>query len=290
VRTPVPLGSIRLVATDLDGTLLTDAGTIAEPTLAALDRARRAGLEVAFLTARPPADADALLGGYGLTGFLVAANGAVVRDRRGGLLRRLELCADEAQALVKSLRAAFAAVALGAVSPRRVVLDPGFPAELAARWKAQTSTTVERLLAREPVLKLLAAFPATSAAEACGPARALCGDRFQVTYSSHRFLEITAPDATKGAALAVVARAAGLPLTAVACVGDMPNDLQMMRAGGLAVAVANADPAVRQAADLVVSGNEEGGVAELLESILRARGRSAPPAGPGGAGQDMTVL
>lgn len=269
MTTPTPMRDIRLVAADLDGTLLDLGGRVTPRVRAAVAAALSAGVEVAFLTGRPLGDARAVLGGAGLSGFLAASNGAVVCDRDGAVLRRHVFAGGFGLDLVGELRRL--GLVLGAVTESDLVLDEGFPEDLAHEWcVVENDRTVEDLVRGGVVLKLLAARTGRPAGELAGAVRAVAGD-VTVTYSTQRFLEISPAAADKGAALRVIAAAAGVALREIACVGDMPNDLVMFATGGLAVAMGNADDQVRAAAHLVVAGNDAGGAAELLERIVDAR-------------------
>jgi hypothetical protein len=100
---------------------------------------------------------------------------------------------------------------------------------------------------------------------------AALGDGYRVTYSTRRFLEISDARATKGEAVDAIAAAAGVPATAVAAIGDMPNDLPMLGRSGVAVAVGNADRRVVDVADMIVAGNDYDGVAHLMDAVVAAR-------------------
>lgn len=266
--TSTPVERIRLIATDLDGTLLDSAGQVGARARQAIAAARETGVELAFLTARPLPDATALLAAGGLSGFLAASNGAVICDPSGSVLSRSPFGPE--YEFVPRLRAL--GVALGVVTERKVVLDDRFPDDLGQEWQALTSPRlVDDLLASGRALKILAACAHRSSAELALAVNEALGDRVRVTYSTHRFVEITPRGIDKGHALELIAGFAGVAPREVACVGDMPNDITMLARSGLAVAVANADPSVLAIAQLVVPSNNDGGVAELIEAITTAR-------------------
>src|SRR5207253_8862875 len=99
--------------------------------------------------------------------------------------------------------------------------------------------------------------------------RAACGELVEATHSSNSGLvEISMPGASKAAALAWVAERAGVDPSEAAAFGDMPNDVEMLRWAGHAVAVANAHPLVKAVADELTASNEEEGVALVLERWL----------------------
>ncbi|HHY92043.1 MAG TPA: HAD family phosphatase, partial [Firmicutes bacterium] len=92
------------------------------------------------------------------------------------------------------------------------------------------------------------------------------------TTSSHpNLLEVLASGVSKGRALARLAEHLGIPLAATVAVGDGFNDLEMLQAAGLGVAMANAPAAVRAQADYVTAGNNENGVARLITKLLAGK-------------------
>jgi hydroxymethylpyrimidine pyrophosphatase-like HAD family hydrolase len=97
----------------------------------------------------------------------------------------------------------------------------------------------------------------------------LIGDRASITHSSSfGLLEIAAHGVTKATGLAELATSHGIPPHEVAAVGDMPNDVPMLRWAGRSFAVANAHPAAKAAAHEVIGSNDDDAVATLIESLL----------------------
>ena len=99
---------------------------------------------------------------------------------------------------------------------------------------------------------------------------AVAGDDAVVTRSGTELLEISAAGVTKASALAGFCASAGVAATEVVAIGDMVNDLSMLRWAGHAVAVASAHPDVLAATDEVIAGNDRDGVAEYLERLARS--------------------
>ena len=102
----------------------------------------------------------------------------------------------------------------------------------------------------------------------------------EVTYSSSEdaLLEISAAGVSKASALAAVCSARGIAAEEVIAFGDMPNDLPMLTWAGRGVAVANAHPEVLAAADEITAGNDECGVAQVLERLLERSAAGPVPA------------
>ncbi|MBI9113985.1 HAD family hydrolase [Sanguibacter suaedae] len=267
----------RLVATDLDGTLLTSAGTLSPCTRRALRDVEREGIEVVFVTARPPRWLPGLADAVGGHGHIICLNGACVYEVATRAVSAVHgFDPSGLRAIVADLRGAAPGVALGLEGPDGAVLDPGFldvddaddipgsegvlvsPVESAL--DAPGAPTVGKLLARHPGLPR-AAFLAD--------VLATVGDRALLAHSGAAGLaEMTAPGVTKAAALARWCTTHDVPAADVWAFGDMPNDLPMLRWAGRSFAVANADPEVLAAATDTTSSNDEDGVARVLEALL----------------------
>jgi len=276
---------IRLVASDLDGTLLRPDETVSDRTRAALAAARAAGVTVVLVSGRPPRSLGPIAERIGVGGTAICANGAVVWDLDSGtLVDHTPLAADLAARLVHALRQAIPG-ALFAVE-----LERGFGRE--AGWsdgralipspEALEADALE--LITGPVTKLLVRHPTMAFAEVAERARAAVGDDAVVTWAGLRLVEISAAGVTKASALERLCRHLGIAASEVVAVGDMPNDLAMLDWAGTGVAVANAAREVLDAADEVTAANTEDGVALVLERILAANGAAASgprPSGPG---------
>ncbi|WP_425955067.1 HAD family hydrolase [Xylanimonas sp. McL0601] len=286
----------RLVATDLDGTLLRADGTVSERTRRTLAAVEEAGVEVVFVTARPPRWLGHLADVVGGHGRVVCLGGAAVWDLATG--QALDVCGfpdDDARALVADLRAAVPGVSIALERVDGPVFDVGFrTAEpLEPAWVARPVEDTLRGGAAMPVGKILAVtadrpVPRRRVGETAGPVnlpvaataaqeqffdnvRAAVGDRAHLAYSGAAGLaELLAPHVTKDSALARWCAREGIDAADVWAFGDMPNDLPMLRWAGRGLAVANAHPDVLAAADGVVGSNEDDGVARALEVVLNA--------------------
>lgn len=269
----------RLFASDLDGTLVRSDGTISMASRAALKRATDAGLLVVFVTGRPPRWLDEIGDETGHTGLAVAANGAVLYDLHTETVLRERLLTPELLAtLITALRDAFPAVRFAVEYGTAFGYEPGYRHD----WEinpdrdhrgnplpAPLVASLERITAA-PAVKLLAKDRGAGPDCFLAAATAVIGDRATVTTSSrHGLLEIAAPGVTKASGLADVAATYGIDAADVVAVGDMPNDVAMLRWAGQAYAVANAHPSVLAVADEVVPSNDDDGVAVLIERLLR---------------------
>ena len=265
----------KLVATDLDGTLLRSDGTIDQRTRDAITAVRRAGTPVVLCTARPARWMGSLALAIGARGAAICANGAVIWDLdREAVLHQSPIDPETARDVVARLRAALPAAAWAVERAAAFGHEPGYT----PRWPVPEDTVVdhvEALLSVAPV-KLMLRCPGTSADALVARARAAVGGLVEVTHSSSAdtLLEMSAAGVSKGSALAALCAQRGIAAEQVVAFGDMPNDLPMLAWAGRGVAVANAHRDVLAGADEVTASNDESGLAQVLERLLAERSPS----------------
>ncbi|MBV9595103.1 MAG: HAD family hydrolase [Actinobacteria bacterium] len=270
--------SVRLLATDLDGTLVGSDGLVSANNRAALQRAAAAGLLVVFVTGRPPRWLGEIGDATGHTGIAVASNGAVLYDLAADRTVSEHVLSPELmRVLTSELRAAFPAVYFGVEYGTNFGHEPGYRHD----WEISPShdrrgnpmqpplvAALEDVIAR-PAVKLLAKDREADPDRFWHDASTLLAGRASVTHaSSYGLLEIAPPGVTKASGLAEVAASHGIGPEEVAAVGDMPNDLPMLQWAGTSYAVANAHPAVLAAADHVIGSNDEDAVGALIDDTL----------------------
>ncbi|WP_445256481.1 HAD family hydrolase [Nocardioides aurantiacus] len=264
---PAPAG-VRLVATDLDGTLLRTDGTLSPRTVTALADARAAGLDVVFVTGRPLRWAAQVFDHVGGHGLAIAANGALLWDV-GADRARLVRALDPAAALEvgQRIRAAVPGTMLAVETVDGFGLEPDYLPGHPLTQDARRGAFEE--LVDAPVLKLLVRREGVVADDYAAEVVAATDGLATVTWSSSgSLLELSAPGVTKASTLELLCVELGIDRDAVVAFGDMPNDLAMLRWVGTSYAMANAHPAVLDAADRVAPTNDEDGVAQVIEQIL----------------------
>ncbi|HEU5357168.1 MAG TPA: HAD family hydrolase [Actinocrinis sp.] len=262
----------KLIATDLDGTLLRSDRSVSERTCAALKACAAAGIEVVLVTARPHRTVVDLAQRLGSVTTAICANGAAVLD-----------VASAAAELVHSFQVE---QALGIVAELRPVFSPrtGFALETGGQVFCEPefrpglisgdgAVVTEDLRLAQPVgdryVKVLARDDLANADDMVAAARAVVGDRAEPSQSGGRGLvEIAPRGATKAGTLAWHCARLGIGAHDVVAFGDMPNDLPMLTWAGTAYAVANAHADVLAVVDRVTASNDEDGVAAALEALL----------------------
>ncbi len=280
----------RVVATDLDGTLLRSDGKVSDRTRQVLADLDAAGVEVVFVTARPPRWLTHLADTVGAHGRVICIGGACVLDLASG--ETLDTCGfddDAVRAVVSGIRAALPHAALAFERPDGVAFDPHYPNREPdldpGLWSIPVEDTLGPAGARGPVSKILALDPARipppgilvdppeeirlAQEQFFTAVRGAVGERAHLAYSGAVGLaELMPPGVDKAAALARWCARLGVDAPDVWAFGDMPNDLPMLTWAGRGIAVANAHRDVLAGADAVVGHHDADGVAEELAAAL----------------------
>lgn len=277
----------RLVATDLDGTLLRSDGTASERSVQTLAAVRAAGIPVVVATARPPRwlhdrpgdirpDGSLTRAGefgdpsllVGEDGIAICGNGAFtyhVHGRRMVAERLLD--ADVLVDIVGRLRDRIPGVVFALESRAGYAHEPAYLNLHSAPPDTRVGEVADLL---DPLPgKLLAQSPGVAPEEFLALVHEVVGSRAVVAYSGVGGLaEISANGVTKAAVLAELCEQRGVAPADVWAFGDMPNDLPMLTWAGRSFAVANAHPDVLAVVTDVCGSNDEDGVAEVLERLL----------------------
>ena len=258
----------RLVATDLDGTLLRSDGMCSERTRAALAAVERAGIQVVLVTARPPRWLHDLADLVGEHGVVLCANGAFVYDvRNRRILDAVCMPAGVVGQIAADLRNALPDIAFAVESRIGFGRERGFDDERTTPQDV-SAAMLEELLDPLPG-KMLARCNDVPADQFHRVVEKVVGDRAVVSYSGASGLaEISAVGVTKASALGQWCAAQGIESEDVFAFGDMPNDLPMLAWAGRSFGVANAHPDVLDMVDEVCASNDDDGVAQVLEAAL----------------------
>jgi Cof subfamily protein (haloacid dehalogenase superfamily) len=264
---------MRLIATDLDGTLLRRDETISARTGAALKRITAEGGHVVIVTGRPLRWLARVYAQLPAPVPAVCANGAVVYDPDSDTaLHTAPLLPHTLAEVCRRLRAEVPDVvfAVEVEDGRTMCHERLYP----LRWdtgdpSVRVLASAEELIAR-PAVKLLARAGDRDPDALTEIVTGCLAGLAEATHSSYSGLvEISATGVTKAAGLAWLCERLGVAAADVLAFGDMPNDLPMLAWAGRSVAVANAHAAVLAAVDEVAPSNDEDGVAAYLERLAQ---------------------
>jgi hypothetical protein len=260
----------RLIATDLDGTVVRTDGSVSARTIAALSRIERAGGMLVFVTGRPPRWMRDIATAVGHQGIAICANGAVVYDLHSETIVRARLIEPPILAMaVERLRAADPDLTFAVEYESHFVFETSYDL---GRWDARAlggrAVDGETLVSRSGT-KLLALHPSADPDLLTVQAQKAVGDLVTVTHSSGRgLLEMSAYGVTKASALSELCAQHGITAAEVVAFGDMPNDLPMLMWAGTSYGVANAHRDVLEAVTRRTARNDDDGVAEVLERLF----------------------
>jgi Cof subfamily protein (haloacid dehalogenase superfamily) len=281
-RSVAPEFPIRMIALDIDGTLVDDDLALGERTQSAIRRAVGRGIRVSLVTGRMTSSALRFAATLGLRDAVVGYQGALARempiraDRIGRLLRHRPLAADVARAAVAWSRAA--GLDPHASHLEQLIIradDPqvdDYSAFLGAR--AIRVPDLERWI-RRPVTKIVAVGAPGRPIALLAAAREHFRGLADVTVAHPRFLEFVAPGISKGGAVRWLARRQGIPLGQVLAIGDQLNDVEMLAAVGHGTAMPHSPAEVLEAARYVAPPITEEGAAEVVTRLALGTLREA---------------
>ena len=261
---------IKLIATDLDGTLVQDSHHISERNLAAVRRALEAGIHVVIATGRMHGSAAQFVQQLGLDGVpLISYNGAMVRvPGEPKPMHHVPLAAELAAEIVQH--------SVNAKYHLHYYLDDVMYVTHIEKWSriyvARTGSLphpvgdLRRFNGKSPTKLLLAAAP-EDIDRLLPLEQKRFGDRCYVTRSMPEYLEFLNSEANKGNALRWLADHLGISPDQIMACGDMLNDLPLIEMAGIGVAMPSAVEEVRAAADFIPE-TEENGVAEAIEKFI----------------------
>jgi Cof subfamily protein (haloacid dehalogenase superfamily) len=261
----------KLIASDLDGTIVSHKGVVSDRTVAAFTRARDLGVHVFFVTGRPPRWMGEIREAFGF-GEAICCNGAMLYDLiNDTVLEEWMISAEDQQEVVRRMRIAMPEMSFAVES------NDHYHREIAyvPKWDiGMDNVGVERIedAIKRPALKILGRcsnheFTSDQMVEV---AHRECKDLVTVTHSTSRdsLIEISALNISKGSTLEMMAQRLGLTADDCVSFGDNPNDFSMLEWTGRSFAMVSGHPAGVKHAKSVAGICEEDGVAIEVEALL----------------------
>jgi len=275
---------IRLVAIDIDGTLLDPQFQISPRNLAALRAAHESGIEIMLATGRRHDYALPVARELGIPAWLISSNGALVRSSTGETFHADRLPAPVARKLIQHMDKfrPNAVLTFDRQGQDALILEREHTLNRSiSRWIEKNSshiqyvTPLENALTEDPIQAMYC-----GSVEQMKAAQARLGLakfidqitvlRTQYDYRDLCILDVLNRDCTKGHALRRWAEHYGIPREQIMAIGDNYNDLEMLEFAGLPVIMGNASEELRQSGWRITASNADSGVAAALEEILQA--------------------
>ncbi len=261
---------IKLVLSDVDGTLVTKQKVLLDTTVAAVRRLADAGIMFAITSSRPPQGLMHLVEPLNITTPIAGFNGGLITDTNNNEMHKTALHANSAQHAIEVLdgRGVDIWVFFGnewlVTNPQgdyvaheqktiryapRVVEDFG-PYVAGVTKIVGSSTKADHLKETEEIM------------------RERLGTRASVSLSQAYYLDVTHEEANKGTAVMALSDMYGIDPSEICTIGDMENDVRMFEKSGFSVAMGNANPQVKARAKAVTGTNEEGGWGAAMEKYV----------------------
>lgn len=271
---------IKLLSLDLDGTTLRSDNTLSPKVRSAIETAIKNGIEVVVASGRPFGSMHKDVLKIDGLNYVIASNGAVICDKSGGIFHTSLLKESDVLSLLKITEPydlIFEAFVVGLTyTDRRYTDDP--------MKYGCSEAYVDYVKASHGHIENMRKFIFENRKK-LDSVEYVCNDRslrekvrdlieasahsMYITSSSEHFVEFMDKSATKACALSWVCNSIGLKMANVAACGNADNDADMIDIAGLGVAVKNASPLCIKNSDIVVNSNDEDGVAELIDILIR---------------------
>lgn len=269
---------MKLVAVDLDGTLLNKQGNVPEKNASALKEFDQQGGIVVLATGRSIQSAKEVFKHLNISGFTLASNGAYVARIENGeikdVLKSYTIVPDTVNtALSLAMKVGVTVVASRATQDDRISFAQD-KNEVNSPYYAQFNLKESKVddlweqIEKESISYFKLAFTDSDTSKLVKLRSQLEHRQINSSYSDKYWLEVMADGVNKGAALKFLTSYLSIELSDVVAFGDQENDLEMLKLSGNSFAMANAAPAVKQAADQLTKSNEDSGVAFILKNYL----------------------
>jgi Cof subfamily protein (haloacid dehalogenase superfamily) len=264
------MAHIELVLADVDGTLVTKEKILTARALQAVRDLRDAGIKFAITSGRPPKGMAMLLAPLGIDTPIAGFNGGMWTNPDLSLIETRTLPRDVADETVK------------------LMLDQGLdcwvysgedwlvrnreaPHVAREEWTVKFSPKIVQNFgnALDKAVKIVGISDDLALVEKCETAtQHALGNRASAARSQPYYLDVTHPDANKGAAILYLSKRLGIAADAIATLGDQPNDTLMFAHSGLSIAMGNASDAVKKLATEVTTSSEEEGFANAIQRFI----------------------
>lgn len=263
----------KLLALDMDGTLLNDEKKISPANYEAIQQARENGVKVVLASGRPLVGFKKYLEQLNLVSeddYAVAFNGALVQSSQGGeIISKTTLTLEDYKNLYnlsKELKVNIHALTeTSVISPkdtkytRHEAEMNGIPNEIIPVEDVASDTTIVKVMfidKPELIEEIMQNIPEE------------VSNKYTIVRSAPFFLEFLHKSVNKGAGVAALAKKLNIKQEEVICIGDAGNDIHMIKYAGLGVAMGNAFPEVKRVANFITKTNEEDGVAYIINKFI----------------------
>jgi hypothetical protein len=261
---------IRLFVSDVDGTLLNTFKKLSPATIKAIRDLRQADIHFSLVSHRPLQGLRELMDELQIEGACAALNGGVIVDQSFAVIAEKNIRSALVQGIVGMIERYGLAPWIYTRTAWYVPQAKG-PHVSRESQTLKFSPTLFEILGEitEPVIKIAAVGDDYFAVSECGDQlRRQLGAQLSISRTLANHLDVSHPDANKGAAVASIAAMLGIPLDQVATAGDGENDIPMFRVSKVSIAMGQAAPEVHRAASDTTTSNAQDGLAWAIQDLI----------------------
>ena len=262
--------AIRLLLSDVDGTLVTHDKVLTVKAIRAVQQLREAGILFALTSARPPQGLAMFVKPLGLTTPLAAFNGGLLTDTDFNIIEEKNID-DQLTAPIVDLLGTHGLSVWLYQGADWYVLDMQGPHVARESKTCQCEPTMLKNFegVETGVAKIVGVSDDSEAcAAASGAMRQRFGTQVLATRSQTYFIDVTHPEASKGNVVKYLSARYDIPTSEIATIGDMHNDLSMFAVSGLSIAMGDAAQEIQEAASEVTTSNEDEGFANAVARFI----------------------
>jgi Cof subfamily protein (haloacid dehalogenase superfamily) len=262
--------AIRLLLADVDGTLVNQDKVLTEKAVEAVRHLHDAGVLFAVTSGRPPRGMSMLVEPLKLETPIAAFNGGILVDREMHVIEQ-HVVPEHLVVPISDLMTSFNLDVWIYRGADWYVPDVNGPHVAREAWTVKFDPKVRTTLAglTDRVAKVVGVSDDHDAVtNATAAAQERFGNHVTAAQSQPYYLDVTHPDANKGAVAQFLAKRYGLSTGEIATIGDMPNDVLMFAHSGLSIAMGNADTQVKRSARRVTASNDSDGFALAVERFV----------------------
>lgn len=269
--------NIKLVLSDIDGTLVTKAKSLTAASIDAVAALRQAGIAFAITSGRPPRGMAAISETLQIDTPIAGFNGGVLTSPDLANIIHSHRFPEEDIATTLELLAAHGLDIWVYTRQRWLVRDKSAPHVAHEAMTVGFEPDIIDDFTKDDigqVIKIVGVSDdAPSMQQAVRAAQSTLGDHVSASRSQPYYLDITNARANKGAVVDFLARHLNIPHTEIATIGDSDNDMKMFARSGLSIAMGNASPTVQTAARCVTASNEHDGFAKAIHQFILGASR-----------------
>ena len=261
---------IKLLLSDVDGTLVTKEKVLTPRSVEAVQKLHDAGIHFAVTSGRPPRGMAMLVEPLALSSPLAGFNGGLVVEPNLEVVAERTIperpggADDRAPRLVRPLRLGLPRHRLAGSRPRRAARGARVAHRAVRADRRRAASTEPAAVAK--IVGVSDDYDAVAAAETLAHER--LGEHVAASRSQPYYLDVTHPQANKGAVVTFLSERYDISTDEIATIGDMPNDVLMFAHSGLSIAMGNAHREVQRAARQVTTTNDEDGFAHAVERFI----------------------